>query len=128
MNEDFIAALKNFLNGWLHPGPKSPVCGRSIAIAPVGSSSLFFFPHHFIRIVATLFEIAGFDVADMEEPITSDAKIYKNCLDTRFQIDNFSFVDVSYVIILTGPLDVELLQLGIFHNRNSNLFGLRCVD
>ena len=102
--------------------------GRRTTTATVLSGGFFFFPHHLIRIVTTLFEISRLNVANMQETIASNTKVYKDSLDTWFKINNLAFVNVADVVVLAGSLNIEFFKPSVFDDRDPILFGLRCVD
>ena len=64
----------------------------------------------------------------MQEAIATDSKVNEGCLNTRFEIDDLSLVDVANVIVLTGTLDVELFKRAVFNDGDAALFRLRHVD
>ncbi len=73
-------------------------------------------------------EILRLDVADVEKAVPPDAEIHKGRLDARFQIDDDAFVNVAYIIILSGAFDIQFFEYPIFHNGDTALLWLRHVD
>src|SRR4029079_15279724 len=53
------------------------------------------------RIVAALTKVLRFHVADMQEPVATDAEIHERGLDGRFQIDNSPLIDVADIVVRT---------------------------
>jgi hypothetical protein len=60
----------------------------------------FFFLLLPLRPVGNLLEIAWFDIADMQESITSDSEINEDGLDALFYIYDDPFIDISNEIVL----------------------------
>ena len=81
-----------------------------------------------MRIVAALAEVLRLDVADVQEPVAAHAEIDERRLDARLQVDHDSLVDVSYVIVLSGPFDVQLFKDSVLNDRNPAFFRLGDVD
>ena len=84
--------------------------------------------HDFRRVVTRLTEVLRFDVADMQKPVSPDAKVHECGLDARFDIDDFAFVNVSNPIALAGSFCVEFLEDTVFEKSDSTLFFLGDVD
>ena len=81
-----------------------------------------------VGIVAALAEVLRLDVADVQEAVAADAEIDERGLDARLEVDDLAFVDVADVILLAGPLDVQLFEQTIFNDRDPALLRLRDVD
>ena len=79
-------------------------------------------------IVAALAEVLRLDVADMQKAVAADAKIDECRLNAGLEIDDAALVNVSDIILLAHPLEVELFQLSVFNDRDAALFRLRDVD
>jgi hypothetical protein len=106
-----------------------PVPSVASAACPVASIIGFaLFAHHLIRVIPPLTEVSRLDITDVQEAITSDAKIDKHSLNGWFQIYDFAFVDISDKVILIGPFDVQFFQATILDDRDSAFFGLRRID
>ena len=80
------------------------------------------------RVVPALAEVLRLDVADVQEPVPADAEIDERGLDAGLQVDHHALVDVSYVIVLPGPLHVELFEHAVFNDRDPAFFRLGDVD
>jgi len=87
-----------------------------------------FLARRFRRVEAALAEVLRLDVADVQEAVPPDAEIEERRLDARFQVDNDSLVDVSYIAVLVGPFNIEFLEDTILDDRNPALLRLRNVD
>ena len=81
-----------------------------------------------VRIEAALAEVLRLDVADVQEAVPAHAEIHKRRLDARLQVDDDSFVDVSDVIVLSGPFDVQFFEHSVLNDRDAAFFRLRDVD
>jgi hypothetical protein len=44
----------------------------------------------------------------VQKPVAPDAEIDESRLNARFEVDDFALVNVSYVVVLAGALDIEL--------------------
>jgi hypothetical protein len=64
----------------------------------------------------------------MQKTIASNTEIHKRRLDTRLDVDNPAFVNVSNVVLEAVSLDIEFLQNSIFKNRDPAFFRLERVD
>jgi len=84
--------------------------------------------HGFFGIIAALSKILGFDITDMQEPVSAHAEINKRGSNAWFQVYNATFVDIANQIILAGTLDIKFLEESVFDDRNPALFRLRYVD
>jgi hypothetical protein len=84
--------------------------------------------HDFIRVVSRLAEVLWFDIADVKEAIAPNSKIDKCRLDTWLDINNPTFVDISYPIVLAGALGVEFFENTVFQQRDPALLGLGDID
>ena len=78
--------------------------------------------------IAALAEVLRLDVADVQKAVAADAEIDERRLDARLQVDDAALVDVADVIVLAGPLDVELFQDSVLNDRDPAFFRLRDVD
>jgi hypothetical protein len=140
LNDDFVTAFENFLDGWFEPGPAASKFPTAW-IRPTGALNWVFVPTPFLvidpkvlaaenirRIVTRLAKVLRFDVADVEKSVSPDAEIDEGSLDTRFDIDDFALIDVSNPVVLAGSFGVELFENSVFQKRDSALLGLRDVD
>ena len=73
-------------------------------------------------------EVLRLDVADVQEAVAADAEVDEGRLDARLQVDHHPLVDVADVVVLPGPLDVQLFQNSVFNDRDPAFFRLRDVD
>ena len=73
-------------------------------------------------------EVLRLDVADVQKPVPADSEVDKRRLDARLQVYDDAFVDVSDVIVLSGPLDVELFEHSVLNDRNPAFLRLGDVD
>jgi hypothetical protein len=148
LHEDFIASSENLLDRWFESratASKFTGAGRAISLSSLGVPSFFCFlitvflvfiivvigttsVHDFGGIVAGLPEVLGFDVTDVQEPISTDAEIDEGSLDARFDIDNLSFVDVPDPVVLAGAFGVEFFEDSILEKGNAAFFRLRNID
>ena len=64
----------------------------------------------------------------MQKSIAADAEVDEDGLDARFEIDDFSFVDVADIVVLARPFDVQLFKPPVFDDRDPTFLGLRCID
>ena len=64
----------------------------------------------------------------MEEAVLAHTKIDEYRLDTRFEVYDFSFVNVPNKVVSAGAFNVEFFQLSVFDDGNATLFVLHCVD
>jgi hypothetical protein len=67
-------------------------------------------------------------VADVEEAVAADAEVDERRLDRGLDVDDPPLVDVADEVVLARPLDVELLEHPVFHDRDPALLRLRHVD
>ena len=141
LDEHFVAAAEDFLDGRLEAGPaagrgtrgrgrrrrrrprrtrrRRPIrCRRG---GPRGAGR----PIGLFGIVAALAEVLRLDVADVQEAVAAHAEIDKRRLDARLQVDHDSLVDVPYVIVLAGPFDVQLFEDSVLNDRDPAFFRLR---
>ena len=81
-----------------------------------------------MRVVAALAEILRLDVADVEEAVAAHAEIDECRLDARLQVDHHPLVNVSYVIVLSGPFDVQFFKDSVLNDRDPAFLRLRDVD
>ena len=91
---------------------------RRASAAAVGHDRL-------VGIEAALAEVLRLDVADVQKAVAADAEVDERRLDARLQVDDLALVDVADVVVLAGPLDVQLFQHAVFDDRDPALFRLR---
>jgi hypothetical protein len=72
--------------------------------------------------------ILGLDVGDVEEAVPADREVDERGLDRRLEVDDPPLVDVPGVALVTGPLDVKLLQDAVLDDGDPALLGLEHVD
>jgi hypothetical protein len=72
--------------------------------------------------------ILGLDVRNVKESVSSNREVDESRLDGGFDIDDFSFIDVPGVTLVTGPFNVELLENAVFDDCDAAFFGLEHVD
>ena len=80
------------------------------------------------RIVAALAKVLRLDVADVQKAVAADAEIDERRLDARLQIDDPALIDVADVVVLAGPLDIELFEQSILNDRDPAFLRLRDID
>ena len=73
-------------------------------------------------------EVLRLDVADVEEAVAAHAKIDEGRLDAGLQVHDDAFVDVTYVVVLSGTLDVELFEPVIADDCDAALLALDGVN
>ena len=96
-------------------GSSSPIASRRASIGSLG-------------IVAALAEVLRLDVADVQKAVAADAEIDERRLDARLEVDDPALVDVADVVVLAGPLDVQLFEQAVFDDRDPAFLRLRDVD
>jgi hypothetical protein len=69
---------------------------------------------NFRRIVTGLSKVFGFDIADVQKSVSTYTEIDERRLDARFDVDDFTFIDVSYPIVLTGSFRIEFFESPVF--------------
>ena len=84
--------------------------------------------HRLAGIEAALAEVLRLDVADVQETVAAHAEIDEGRLDARLQVDHHALVDVSYVIVLPGPLHVQFFEHSVLNDRDPAFLRLRDVD
>jgi hypothetical protein len=128
LDEDFAAALEDFLDwGFV----------ASIAFVEVtrGASTASGFVVVIVVVVVVVFGlilnemsvVLVFDIADMQESVAADAEIDEGSLNAGFDVDNFTFVDVSDVVFCTAAFYVELFEDAVFDDRNPTFLGLQDI-
>ena len=142
LHQHLVAAAEDLLDGRLEarPAAEAVACrGRGRRPASLSSNSS---PSAVVAvaarargadagrcgIVAALAEVLRLDVADVQEAVAAHAEIDEGGLDARLQVDHHALVDVSYVIVLSGPFDVQLFEHSVFNDRDAAFFRLRDVD
>jgi hypothetical protein len=131
LNKDFAAALEDFLNGRF-------VAGIAFVEVSGGATTTSGFVVVIIVIVVVI-EFLGlifyevpvvleFDVADVEEAISTNAEIDEGGLDTGFDVYDFAFVDVTDVVFCAAAFYVEFFEDAIFDDGNPAFLGLEDVD
>ena len=70
----------------------------------------------------------GFNVADVEKPVATNAEVDESRLDTGFQIGHHTLIDVSDVTVVGHPFHVEFFEDSVLDDRNPAFFRLRYVD
>ncbi len=132
LHQHFVAAAKDLLNGWLESRTATPQLTSLGAIAIVFTiidvRTRDISIHDLFWVIAGLSKVLGLDVTDVQEAVAADTKVDEGCLDAGFQIDNFSFVDIACIVVLTGPLGVQFFEHTVFENRNPTFLRLRNVD
>ena len=68
------------------------------------------------------------NIADMQKPISADTEIDKRGLNTRFDVDHLTLVDIANVVFCAAAFDVELFKSSIFNDCNPAFFRLQDVD
>ncbi len=81
-----------------------------------------------VGVVSALSEILRFDVTDVQKAVAPHPEVDKGRLNARLQVDDLAFVNVSDVIVLTGPFDVEFFEYSVFDDGNPGFLRLRNVD
>ncbi len=73
-------------------------------------------------------EILGLDVGDVEEAVAADREVNEGGLDGRLEVDDLPLIDVAGIALVTGPLDVQLLQNAVFDDGDAAFLGLEHID
>ena len=81
-----------------------------------------------LHVEAALAEVSRLDVAYVQKSVAAHAEVDERRLDTGFKVDHHSLVDVSYIAVLAGSFDIQLLQHTVFNDGNPAFFRLRDVD
>ena len=75
-----------------------------------------------------MFVVLIFDVADVQKSIAPDTEIDECRLNTRFEIDDPAFVDVTYIVFQAISFDIEFFQHAVFDDGDSTFLGLENID
>src|SRR5205085_12627716 len=69
-------------------------------------------------------EVAGHQVADVQEPVAPEPEVHERGLDAGLDVGDLSLVDIADVAGGAGALHVKLFELPVFHEGDSALFAL----
>jgi hypothetical protein len=75
-----------------------------------------------------MFEVLVLNIADVQKPVASDAKIDERCLDTGFNVNDATLVDITDAAFEAVSFDVKFFKDAVLNNANPALFRLANVD
>src|SRR5205085_729751 len=99
-------ALLDDLDGDLVAAAQAALDGRAVAAGHLAADRLS-------DVLAGAAEIAGHQVADVQEPVAPEPEVDERRLDARLDVDDAALVDVADVGGGAGPLHVQLFELAV---------------
>src|SRR5439155_20696825 len=72
--------------------------------------------------------IGRLDIRNVQEAVATDAEVDKGSLNTRLDVNDPSFVDVTDVAFLAGALHIQLLENAVLDDGDPALFGLEHIN
>jgi hypothetical protein len=86
-------------------------------------------PRAQLRVVAQVaLVVLRLDVRDVQEPVPSHREVRERRLDGRLEVDDLPLVNVAGVTLVTGPLQIELLEHAILDDGDAALLGLEDIN
>jgi len=84
--------------------------------------------HRIAGVKAALTKILRLDIADVKEPIATDAEIDEGGLNAGFDVDDPALINVPHEVFEAVALDVQLFENSILDDSNPAFFRLECID
>ncbi len=81
----------------------------------------------FFGVITALAKVLRFDIADVQEAVSSDAEIDEGGLDAGFQVDDFASINVAGESFNALSFDIQFFEFSVVQDGDTALFGLEHV-
>ena len=123
LHEHFGAALKDLLNR------RFVACGtlvEAFALGPFGAGRVLDLLA--IRLAQQMLVILVLDVGNVQKAVPTHAEIDEHRLNTGLDVNHLALVDVSDVVFLARPFNIQLFENAVLDDGDAALLRLKDVD